>query len=1100
MGKKAKPSVAPMMEILNEKGKKKKKLDDNLNIENSPVKEEVSIATEESETERTLVKKKKKKKHKKDGHDESLNDSENLTDSQKSPKKRTHPSEVKSSPKKIKKERKEAVVDEDDEEKEPINANEAEPLDLWTPEEKLMLISRMQEKLQPNDKISYRRRLAGPKWNWNDIAFDNKSAKECEEQFHEIIESINKIKTLEQILTEAEQLTRSGGLRKKNLNAFQYFMRQHTQTLKTNGKNENLRGRELFSVLINNWYSLDEAEKKRYKILAKEEGNPKDGLPVSAPRLPFEIYYSIESDKIGSKNKQLKAELRTKYNALKKKTKLKYIEESFKEFHKYKQEVAEYLKINPSYKTLKKFPNKEEAELFLINHLKMPREPPYQPSTAYYHQLLEEGKLDDLPGKERLITATRQFANLPLGEQTAITEQTKQKHEEYRKQVALWKEKQEDYVMDIVNRYFPETSKKGKKEKAQKGKNTLNKFENVQVTTMNAPKFSELPKKPPRTGFLLFSAKFEHKMKGKFSDAKERKESCKDYWNKLPEEHKQIYRNRSRELQEEYKNNLFEFVNNLEEAERVMYLGHYRKQVRAYFCRDIFEEQYPNKVYPVYIASPKKKLRTAVNGMTVKDEAIDSDSDELPVAKKKPKDKNIDIENTESSSSPDSSDQEEEEEEEEIQGLDPNSAFVATAAAKKLGGYGAMSKHEEKGKTLSKSGSQDDDGSNSTGIDPVVLQSRQLAIRGNEAASVGQYSVAVRLFTDAIRLDPNDHRFFGNRSYCYDQLGQHEKALKDAEKAIKIAPQWPKGHYRRGTSLNGLGKYIDAESAFEEVLRLDKGCQEARDEIHKVRIIRIIEMGFTERQANSAISKYINVQPALDALLAGEFKESMEDVFYSDDEDDFSKRVKMPQATKGVKMNMRIGSFGDTSLVTGRNTTTNVGPRNPEGLTSLWVGNVVPDVTEKVLSQLFSKQGHVTSVRLLKEKYCAFVNYANKAAAGRAMEALQGHELCGQRLLIKFPDNPIVNGAQNVILRKSKPQPIKNNVKVNGAAGVVTSNILFPQSQAQTQPQPNAAKLKGPVNGDECYFWRTTGCAFGEACKHKHIPNNKGIDRKPWQM
>lgn len=44
------------------------------------------------------------------------------------------------------------------------------------------------------------------------------------------------------------------------------------------------------------------------------------------------------------------------------------------------------------------------------------------------------------------------------------------------------------------------------------------------------------------------------------------------------------------------------------------------------------------------------------------------------------------------------------------------------------------------------------------------------------------------------------------------------------------------------------------------MLRLDKGCQEARDEIHKVRIIRIIEMGFTERQANSAISKYSHVQ------------------------------------------------------------------------------------------------------------------------------------------------------------------------------------------------------------------------------------------------
>lgn len=350
------------------------------------------------------------------------------------------------------------------------------------------------------------------------------------------------------------------------------------------------------------------------------------------------------------------------------------------------------------------------------------------------------------------------------------------------------------------------------------------------------------------------------------------------------------------------------------------------------------------------------------------------------------------------------SDEEDEDDEEEIEGLDPNSAFVAMAAGKKIGGRGAVSKQEEKRKTLSKCSSHDYEDANASALDTLVLQSRQLAIRGNEAANVGQYTVAVRLFTEAIRLDPNDHRFFGNRSYCYDQLGQHEKALKDAERAIKIAPQWPKGHFRRGTSLRGLGKYIDAESAFEEVLRLDKGCHEAQEEIRKVRIVRLVEMGFTERQANSAIRKYKNVQPALDALLAGEFKETLDDVFYSDEEDDFVKRVKVPQtASKDVKMN----------------------PKNPEGLTSLWVGNVLPEVTEKMLSQLFSKQGQVTSVRLLKEKYCAFVNYADKGAAGRAMEILQGHDLCGQKLLIKFPDNPIVNGTQNVIFRKPKQPVIK---------------------------------------------------------------------------
>lgn len=43
------------------------------------------------------------------------------------------------------------------------------------------------------------------------------------------------------------------------------------------------------------------------------------------------------------------------------------------------------------------------------------------------------------------------------------------------------------------------------------------------------------------------------------------------------------------------------------------------------------------------------------------------------------------------------------------------------------------------------------------------------------------------------------------------------------------------------------------------------------------------------------------------------------------------------------------------------------------------------------------------------------------------------------------------------------------------------------------------ARRRGPVNGDECYFWRTTGCHFGDKCHYKHIPEQRGKDRKPWQ-
>ncbi|KAK8379857.1 hypothetical protein O3P69_019686 [Scylla paramamosain] len=195
------------------------------------------------------------------------------------------------------------------------------------------------------------------------------------------------------------------------------------------------------------------------------------------------------------------------------------------------------------------------------------------------------------------------------------------------------------------------------------------------------------------------------------------------------------------------------------------------------------------------------------------------------------------------------SEEEEEEEEEgegeEGQGIDPNSAFVANAAAK----WGGGGSREERM----------DQGAEATPLPSAC----QLAKRGNEAANVGQYVAAIKLFSDAIALDQTDHRFLGNRSFCFNQLGYHERALQDAERAITLAPQWAKGHYRRGTALRDLGRFVDAEAAFKEVLRLDETCKEAYEEIKQIMISRIIEMGFTQGQAISAVAKYSTVQPAL---------------------------------------------------------------------------------------------------------------------------------------------------------------------------------------------------------------------------------------------
>lgn len=328
-------------------------------------------------------------------------------------------------------------------------------------------------------------------------------------------------------------------------------------------------------------------------------------------------------------------------------------------------------------------------------------------------------------------------------------------------------------------------------------------------------------------------------------------------------------------------------------------------------------------------------------------------------------------------------------------GIDPNSAFVAVAASKSKKNI-PMQKIVNEDRFCNNL-LQNNDIQNCREVETRVLRSRQVAIRGNEMAGVGHYQEAVKLFTEAIKLNPNDYRFFGNRSYCYDRLGLFERALKDSEKAISLAPHWAKGYFRKGRALCGLKKYSESEEAFEIVLKLDKNCTDAEQELFKVRTLQLTDMGFSKQQAETTINHYGNVQMALEALLSRTEIDSQavgggSEVYFSDDS---SSRTSVCHDEK-------------------------MDPRNPEGHTTIWIGNVRQDVTDKMLLNICTKFGEVISLRVLREKYCAFVNYTNKWSAGRAMKALQGYRLAGQNLVIRYPNNPLPPRSIVAFTKKAK--------------------------------------------------------------------------------
>ena len=145
-------------------------------------------------------------------------------------------------------------------------------------------------------------------------------------------------------------------------------------------------------------------------------------------------------------------------------------------------------------------------------------------------------------------------------------------------------------------------------------------------------------------------------------------------------------------------------------------------------------------------------------------------------------------------------------------------------------------------------------------------KSVDLAKLANYKAENGLFVEAIDLFSQAIDLNSKDYRFYVNRSYCFDSIQDYRNALKDAEIAIKLKSDWPKCHYRKGKALAGLKNYQESEIALKKVLQLESNCQEALQELKKVRENAIIDMGYDATTADQYSNEYESISEALKAL------------------------------------------------------------------------------------------------------------------------------------------------------------------------------------------------------------------------------------------
>lgn len=103
----------------------------------------------------------------------------------------------------------------------------------------------------------------------------------------------------------------------------------------------------------------------------------------------------------------------------------------------------------------------------------------------------------------------------------------------------------------------------------------------------------------------------------------------------------------------------------------------------------------------------------------------------------------------------------------------------------------------------------------------------ELQQTGNAAFRAGECARAYLIFTEAIDVaDQPNANLHANRSAVLCALMRFEEAIQDADLAIKLKPDWGRGHSRRANALHamckrGVDRWEDARRAYEAALELD---------------------------------------------------------------------------------------------------------------------------------------------------------------------------------------------------------------------------------------------------------------------------------------
>jgi len=118
-----------------------------------------------------------------------------------------------------------------------------------------------------------------------------------------------------------------------------------------------------------------------------------------------------------------------------------------------------------------------------------------------------------------------------------------------------------------------------------------------------------------------------------------------------------------------------------------------------------------------------------------------------------------------------------------------------------------------------------------------INKQEDLKERGNIAFKNGKLDEAIRIYTEAVELDPFNKNLnailYANRAAANLKLKKLQDALRDCNKAIELNDKYIKAYTRRGEIRMDMGDYEEAVRDFQQIRQLDPSNHHITQRLHE---------------------------------------------------------------------------------------------------------------------------------------------------------------------------------------------------------------------------------------------------------------------------